>query len=439
MNTRDLSPILETAGLGSPARGLSATARTLEGSEILAIAYDVRDRIAQGDDILNLTVGDFAPTEFPIPASLKQRIGGAYDAGQTNYPPAAGVPELRRAVQELFAHRLGLGYPIESVIVGGGGRPMIASAYLALIDRGDRVVYGVPSWNNNYYTHIVGAEPVELATGPETFFFPKVEAIEPHLEHARLLCLNTPQNPTGTVMDTDALEHVSRRVVEENARRRARGTPALYVLYDQIYWLLTFTGARHTTPVSLVPEMAAYTIFIDGVSKGFAATGLRVGWAVGPQDVVKKMGAFLSHLGAWAPRPEQIGTAAFLEDSAAVDQHLSEMSEAVLRRLNLVADAVAALKADGWQVDCIAPQGAIYLSIRLGLAGLTPAGGQTLRSDEDVRRFILEQAGIALVPFRCFGVTQDCGWFRASVGSVSEAQCGTIHARLKRAFRMLNP
>ena len=439
MSATDLSPILEAADLGAPARGLSTTARTLEGSEILAIAYDVRDRITRGEDILNLTVGDFAPTEFPIPASLKEKIGQAYAEGQTNYPPATGVPELRRAVQALFAHRLGLRYPLECFMVGGGGRPMIASAYLALIDRGDRVVYGVPSWNNNYYTRIVGAQPIELATGPDTFFFPTVEDIEPHLENARLLCLNTPQNPTGTVMDSGMLEHLSRRVVEENARRRARGAPALYVLFDQIYWLLTFAGARHTTPVSLVPEMAAYTLFADGVSKGFAATGLRVGWAVGPQDVIKKMGAFLSHLGAWAPRPEQIGTAAFLQDSAAVDQHLAGMSEAVLHRLNLLADAVAALKADGWQVDCIAPQGAIYLSIRLGLAGRTGPGGQTLRTDEDIRRFILEHAGIALVPFRCFGVTQDSGWFRASVGAVSEEQCGTIHERLKRAFQLLNP
>ena len=432
-----IGPILESADLGSPARGLSTTARNLEGSEILAIAYDVRDRIARGDDILNLTVGDFGRNEFPIPEKLKERIAHAYDQGHTNYPPATGVPELRSALQGLFTRRLGLSYPLESFIVGSGGRPMIASAFLALLDRGEQVVYGVPSWNNDYYGRIVEAERVELTTGPETFFFPRAEDFEPYLETARLFCLNTPQNPTGTVMEPAMLEHLSRRVVEENARRRNQGQPALYILFDQIYWLLTFEGAQHTTPVSLVPEVAPYTVFADGISKGFSATGLRVGWAVGPQDVIHKMGAFLSHLGAWAPRPEQMGTAAFIEDQGAVDAHLAQMCRRVLERLRNVADAVNGLKKEGWPVECIEPQGAIYLSIRLGLTGRTTSNGRTLNSDEDIRRFILDEAGIALVPFRCFGVPRDSGWFRASVGAVSEAQCRGIRDRFERAFRLL--
>ncbi len=439
MEKIDLTSTLASAASMKPAeRGISSMAAQLVGSEILKIAAEVRAQIAAGESILNLTVGDFSSQEFPVPEQLSAGITKALAAGHTNYPPSSGVMELRESVKGLFERRLGLSYPIESTLIAGGARPMIAGTYLALLDPGDEVIYGAPSWNNNHYCTLTGAKAIEVPTTAATSFFPTVEQIEAHLSTARLLCLNTPQNPTGTVMPPDQLEHIARRVVEENERRKSAGRPQLYLMFDQVYWLLTFDGVEHATPVNLVPEVAPYTIFVDGVSKGFAGTGLRVGWALGPQDVIQRMSAILTHLGAWAPRPEQIATAALLDDDRAIDQHLGIMRSEVLARLKLLDEAVGALRDKGWDVESIAPQGAIYLSMRLDLRGKKTPDGVTIETDEQTRKYLLEAAGVALVPFTCFGVRENTGWFRASVGAVSKADCESIKDRLAMALDRLS-
>jgi aspartate aminotransferase len=209
-------------------------------------------------------------------------------------------------------------------------------------------------------------------------------------------------------------------------------------MFDQVYWLLTFGGVRHHTPVELVPEIVPYTIFVDGISKGFAATGLRVGWAVGPQDVIKRMGAILTHIGAWAPRPEQVATARLLSDRTAVDAHLSVMRREVFARLELLSRGVEALREKGHQVEAIAPQGAIYLSMRVDIRGKKTPDGTVIQTDEEIRKYLLHEAQIALIPFNCFGVKQDSAWFRASVGAVSKADCEAIGPRLEAALDRLS-
>lgn len=438
MKTIDVRAELDrAAALGPAARGISTMATNLVGSEILKIAADVRAMIARGEKVLNLTVGDFAPKEFSIPEALGAGITKAIAEGHTNYPPADGIPEIREAVRELFRDRLGLDYPLESILIAGGSRPMIAGTYMALINPGDAVVYGLPSWNNNHYCTLVGAEGIEVETTAAQGFFVRAEDLAPHLPRARLLILNTPQNPTGTVMSEEALTAVSRLVLEENRRREARGRPALYVMYDQVYWMLTFRGARHHTPVSLVPELAPYTIFVDGISKSFAATGLRVGWAAGPKDVIQRMSAILTHLGAWAPRAEQLATARLLRDPAEVDRFITRMNGELLARLELLAKGIADLKASGHPVEAIAPEGAMYLSIRISIAGKEAPDGTSITTDEQIRRFLLEHAGIAVVPFQAFGLRHDSGWFRASVGAVSKVDCEGIGQRLGAALAKL--
>jgi aspartate aminotransferase len=340
-------------------------------------------------------------------------------------------------VQAMFEQRLGLRYPLDSVLVLGGARPAIAGTYLTLIDPGEHVIYGLPSWNNNHYTVMVGGRAIEISSDASSRFFPRAEDLRPHLEKARLVCINTPQNPTGTVIETGELEKISRLIVEENERRKSSGRRALYLVFDQVYWLLTFGEVRHHTPVELVPEIAPYTIFVDGISKGFAATGLRVGWAVGPQDVIKRMGAILTHIGAWAPRPEQIATARMLSDRAAVDAHLVHMRREVLARLELLSRSVESLHAKGYDVEAIAPQGAIYLSMRIDIRGRRTPDGKRIETDEDIREYLLHEANVALIPFNCFGVKEDGAWFRASVGAVSKTDCEAIGPRLEQALERL--
>lgn len=412
-------------------------ATDLVGSEILKIAAQIRAMVAAGARILNLTVGDFNSKEFPIPTELAEGVTRALSEGHTNYPPSDGVLECREAVQELFRDRLGLDYPVQSVLIAGGSRPMIAGVYLALINPGDPVLYGLPSWNNNHYCTLTGAERIEIPTAAVSGFFFRKNDIESQISRARMICINTPQNPTGTVMDASIMREVSELVVEENRRRESAGRPSLYVMFDQVYWMLTFHGAVHANPVSLVPEMAPYTIFIDGISKALSATGLRVGWAVGPSDVIGRMSAILTHVGAWAPRAEQVATARILRDHDAVDRHLAKMNRELFARLDLLASGITALKAGGHDVDAIAPQGAIYLSLRINARGKRTADGRRLDTDEDVRTYLLSEAGIAVVGFQAFGLREDSGWFRASVGAVSKADCESIGQRLRGALERL--
>src|SRR3954453_17132511 len=286
---------------GDPRAGLCTMARDLIGSEILRIASEIRTAKARGETICDLTVGDFSSKEFPIPDKLREGVVRALAAGETNYPPSDGVLRLREAVREFYHRGLSLDVPLESVLIGGGSRPLIFATYAALVDRGDVVVYPVPSWNNNHYCHLVGAKGIAIATDPEHGFLPTAELLEPHLESARLVALNTPLNPAGTVLEAQTLRRICEAVVSENDRRAHLGHKPLYVLYDQVYWMLTFGEAKHETPVHLVPRMAPYTVFIDGISKAFAATGLRVGWSVGPRAVIAAMKDLLGHIGRRAP------------------------------------------------------------------------------------------------------------------------------------------
>ena len=401
---------------------VSHMARGLIGSEILRIASEIRALVAKGHKVCNLTVGDFSPKEFPIPEELRRLISEALDAGETCYPPSDGMLALREAVQRYYEQSLGLTYPLESILIAGGARPIIYATFRAVLDAGDTVIYPVPSWNNNHYTYMLGARAVEIPTDPEHGFMPTVEQLTPHLPQARLLCLCSPLNPTGTMLDSSVLAEICRAVLTENHARESSGRLPLILMYDHIYWSLTFGRMKHTTPVELLPQMAPYTVFVDGISKALAATGLRVGWGVGPPWIISRMKDILGHAGAWAPRAEQVALARFLADTRASATFLEGMQREVSARLEALYQGLVAMRERGLPVTAIAPQGAIYLSVRFDIIG---KGG--LQTNDQIRKLLLEKAGFAVVPFQAFGLKEDTGWFRLSVGAVSEAD---IHQAL---------
>ncbi|MGH7679139.1 MAG: pyridoxal phosphate-dependent aminotransferase, partial [Gemmatimonadaceae bacterium] len=394
----------------------SLLAEGLIGSPILKIAAEVRAAIAQGAKICNLTVGDFAPSEFAIPQLLSRELAAAIAKGETNYPPSTGMPALRKAVVEFCDRRLGLKVENDCVLITAGARPVIYGVYRIVVDPGDKVVYPVPSWNNVHYCQMSGGVPVEIPCDSTTGFLPTAAMLRGKLRDARLLVLNSPVNPTGTVLTRDQLAGICDAVLEENERRKGKDRP-LYLMYDQVYWMLTF-GVSHTHPVALRPEMARYTIYVDGISKSFAATGLRVGWGVGPANIIQQMSDLLTHVGAWAPRPEQVATTALLANDAAIDEYHGQMRGEVYKRLQALHDGIVGLKKEGLPVDAAIPSGAIYLSARFQLHG-KKAGSATLRSDDEVRSYLLKSAGLAAVPFSAFGQEEGSGWFRLSVGAVS--------------------
>jgi aspartate aminotransferase len=420
MTTYDLRPTTHD---------LSSLAQGLIGSEVLKIASEIRAAVAGGKQILNLTVGDFSPTQFRIPPELERDIIEALRAGETNYPPSDGTMELRRAVVRFYEDELALRYPVESVLIAGGSRPIIYAAYAAVVDPGDKVVYPIPSWNNNHYTYLMRGEPVEIAVGPETNFLPTAELIRPHVRDARMICVCTPLNPTGTVMSREEIARIAQLVVDENALRAARGDRPLFLLWDQVYWTLTFGDNRHYAPPQLVPEVTPYTILVDGISKAFASTGVRVGWTAAPAHITARMRDIIGHVGAWAPRAEQLATAKFLDDKAAIARYHETMIRELRLRLDLLHDGIESMRDEGLPVRAIPPQGAIYLSVQFDLIG------RGFATNEEIRHFLLDHAGFAAVPFQAFGLKQDTGWFRLSVGAVSPDAIRAGLDRVRDALR----
>lgn len=431
------SPAAAAAGgAGGPA--VSRMAGALVGSEILKIAAQIRAMRAAGATVCNLTVGDFDPHQFRIPRGLEDGIVAALRAGETNYPPSGGIDALRGAVGRFWERRLGLAYPPASIGITSGSRPGIYGAYRTLVDEGERVVYPVPSWNNNHYAHLVGAEGVPMACGPESGFLPTADALAPLVRdpRVRMVALNSPLNPAGTLFTADQLGAVCDVILSENRRRGAADRP-LWLMYDQVYWTLTFGGARHVDPVSLAPAMRPHTIYVDGISKALAATGVRVGWVAGPESVAKALNDVISHVGAWAPRAEQVAVARFLDDDAAMTAYQDDLLAGVRARLDALHAGVAAFAAAGHPVEAFAPAGAIYLSLRFNLIGRRTPDGTALDTNDAIRRWLLDAAGLALVPFQAFGIRADTGWFRASVGATSVAEIDEVVPRVGAALALL--
>ncbi len=415
---------------------VSKMAAGLVGSEIIRIGNQVSEQVRQGANICNLTIGDFDSKIFPIPAGLTSGIIEAYQAGQTNYPPAAGMGELRDSVSAFLKARQGLDYTANDILIAGGSRPLIYATYRALLDEGDRAIFPLPSWNNNHYCHLVGATPVAVPTLPENDFMPTAADLAPHVAGATLLALCSPLNPTGTVFTKEGLAEICDLVIAENKRRGSDEKP-LYILYDQIYWLLTFGQTQHYDPVSLRPELRNYVIYIDGTSKCFAATGVRVGFSFGPAIIIDKMKAILGHVGAWAPKAEQVATGKFLPQTAAVDEFLHGMKSRLQASLTALFDGLKDLKAQGYPVDAVAPAGAIYLTIKIDVLGRTAPDGTRLTTTAELTSYLIAEAQLALVPFSAFGSPASEPWFRASVGAETVESIAASLPRLKAALDKL--
>lgn len=396
-------------------------AETLIGSEIIKLGGEINKRIAGGAKIHNLTIGDFNPAIFPIPGFLTDEIVNAYREGQTNYPPADGIMPLRQSVSDLLWEKQNLRYTPSEILVAGGARPLIYAVYRTLIDPEDKVIFPVPSWNNNHYTHLATGQQILVETKPENHFMPVRSDIEAYTGEATLLALCSPLNPTGTMFGKEQLQGICELVLEENKRRKESGRKPLYLMYDQIYSLLRFGDKAHIDPVSLFPGLKEYTIFVDGISKSFAATGVRVGWAFGPEYIIAKMRSILGHIGAWAPKAEQVAAARMLDNKEVTGHFLEHMKSELSARLHALYKGFSEMKEQGLPVDVIAPEGAIYLSVRFSLLGRKYKDSD-IQTTFEIASLLISEASFAVVPFTAFGNAPGTEWFRISVGTCTLEQ-----------------
>ena len=415
---------------------LSHLSETLIGSEIVKLGGDIREKIRQGERIYNFTVGDFDPSIFPIPKELEDAIVEAYRKHFTNYPAAEGNLDLREAIVSFTKNMEALEYATNEVLVAAGGRPLIYALFRAICDKEDKIIYAVPSWNNNHYTHFVDGEHIVIEAKAENNFMPSADDIRPFIKEATLIALCSPQNPTGTTFKKSGLEAICDLVLEENKRRSAN-EKKLYVMYDQMYWHLTYGDIEHYNPVSLRPEMRNYTVFIDAISKVFADKCEQVGSSLGPTEIINKMKAILTHLGAWAPMAEQKAVAYYLGNRDAIKKYLSHFKKEIEERLRSIYDGFMSLKKEGLTVDAITPEAALYLTIKIDLVGKTTIEGKLLENQNDVTGYILNEAKLAVVPFYAFGASRNSAWYRLSVGTCRKNEIDEMIDKLREALKKL--
>lgn len=361
----------------------------MKPSASVTITQMARDKRAAGADVISLSVGE---PDFDTPQFIKDAAAAAMAAGHTKYPPVAGLPELRAAVADKFRRQNGLDVGPDDCFVGSGGKQVIFNAILGTVNPGDEVVIPAPYWvSYPDIARLAGGEPVIVPCAAEQGFKLTPAQLEKAITpRTRWLFLNSPSNPTGSTYSADDLRGLADVLLRH---------PHVHILTDDIYEELIYDGLKFATIAQVEPQLQARTLTMNGVSKSYAMTGWRIGYATGPQWLIKAMIKLQGQSTSGASTISQwAAVAALTGDRSFMDEWRAAFSE---RRL-YVADRLKAI--DG--LTCLVPEGAFYVYPSCAdWIGKTSAGGRVLESDEAVVLALLDEMGVACVHGAAFGLS----------------------------------
>jgi aspartate aminotransferase len=362
--------------------------KTLAPSSTLAVQAKAKELRARGVDVISFGAGE---PDFDTPQRIKDAALQAMRRGQTKYTEVGGVPELRAAVCAKLKRDNGLDYEPADILVSVGAKHALFTLVMALINPGDEVLVPSPYWvSYPEQVRLLGGVVVEVPTSETTGFDLDPAALAAAVTpRTKLVVLNSPNNPTGAVFSTVALEAVARLVVERR----------LWVVSDECYEAFTFEG-RHVSIASFGPEIKARTIVVNTCSKAYAMTGWRIGYAAGPRALIRAMTDAQSQV---TSNPSSIAQWAAVEALTGAQDEVAKMAGEFDRRRRLVIAGLNALPG----IRCVMPRGAFYAFPNVsGLFGRTwrrAEGPTVLASSLDVTAFLLEAARVAVVPGRDFG------------------------------------
>ncbi len=337
---------------------------------------------AQGRDIITLSQGE---PDFPTPAPICAAAVRAIAEGKTVYTPVAGVLSLREAICEKYERENALKFTPEQVTVGCGAKQVLFNALMATLDPGDEVVFPTPCWvSYPEMVKLAGGEPVPIETRSDEGFILQPENLRAALTmRTKWLMLNSPSNPTGAVYTERALAALADVL---------RDFPQVLVLSDDIYEHLVYGDARFCTLARVAPDMTERILTVNGVSKSYAMTGWRVGYGAGPLDLIKAMNTIQ---GQSTSHTCSISQYAAIEALRGSQEFILQFRTAFERRRDLMMEAFSQI--DG--LSCLRPDGAFYLFVDCQkLFGRSTPAGQVLENDNDVASYLLEDAGVAVVP-----------------------------------------
>ena len=381
---------------------LSATLARVKPSPTIAMNTRAQELKAAGQDVIGLAAGE---PDFDTPDHIKAAGIAAIRAGKTKYTAPDGIPELKAAICEKFRRENGLAYRSAQVSVSSGGKQILYNALMATLNPGDEVVIPAPYWVS--YPDMVllaGGTPVAVEAGIETGFKLTAEALEAAITpKTRWFIFNSPSNPTGAGYSWDELKALTDVLMRH---------PHVWVLTDDMYEHLAYDGFEFCTPAQVEPALYDRTLTCNGVSKAYAMTGWRIGYAGGPEELIGAMRKIQSQS---TSNPCTISQWAALEALTGTQDFIAPNNETFRRRRDLVLERLRAI--DG--IECPTPEGAFYVypSIK-GLIGKTTAGGTKLDTDEDFATALLEEAGVAVVFGAAFGLSPA---FRVSYATSDEA------------------
>ncbi|WP_372893741.1 pyridoxal phosphate-dependent aminotransferase [Rhodosalinus sp.] len=381
-------------------------------SPTVAASQRARELIAEGRDVISLSAGE---PDFDTPRHVKDAAIAALEGGKTKYTAPDGIPELKAAVAAKFRRENGLDYTPEEITVGAGGKQVIFNALMATLNPGDEVVIPAPYWVS--YPDIVrlaGAEPVIVETEMAAGFKLAPDALEAAITpRTRWVLLNSPGNPTGAGYARAELAALAEVLLRH---------PGVLVLSDDIYEHIAYDGFTFATPAEVAPGLRDRTLTLNGVSKAYAMTGWRIGYAGGPAELIAAMGKLQSQSTTCPAALSQWAAVAALEGP---QEFLSEACATYRRRRDLVVARLNAIPG----VMCPVPEGAFYVYPSIeGLMGRTTAGGRRIETDQDFTDALLEEQGVAAVFGAAFGLSPHFRVSYATSDAVLEAACARVAA-----------
>ncbi len=364
---------------------ISEKCRNIHPSVTLAIDARAKQLRAMGLDVIGFGAGE---PDFDTPRYIKSAARDALDAGMTKYTPVAGTVELRTEIQQKLLRDNGLDYELADIIVSSGAKQCLFNALSAILDPGDEVLLPSPCWvSYPEMVRMAGGVPVMVKGDEANGFLVDADALRPHVtERTKALILNSPNNPSGSVCSRALLEGIAALAVEKQ----------FYVISDEIYEKLIYDGEAHVSIASLGDEIRAQTIVVNGVSKSYAMTGWRIGYAAGPKAVIRAMTAFQSHSTSNPNSIAQHAAAVALTNGEKFMHDSLVEFDARRRLMHQLISEIPGLSA-------ALPKGAFYMMLNISALIGKSLNGRAIRGSDDFAEMLLESQKVAVVPARAFG------------------------------------
>ncbi len=368
---------------------LSDTLARVKPSPTIAVSNLAAELKAKGADVIGLGAGE---PDFDTPQNIKDAAKAAIDAGKTKYTAVDGIAELKQAICEKFRRDNALDYAPAQVTVGTGGKQVLYNALMATLNPGDEVVIPAPYWVS--YPDMVllaGGTPVIAEAQAQTAYKLTPEQLEAAITPStKWFIFNSPSNPTGAGYSAEELKGLTDVLMRH---------PHVWVMSDDMYEHLVYDGFEFATPAQVEPGLFDRTLTVNGVSKAYAMTGWRIGYAAGPEDLIKAMRKIQSQS---TSNPCSVSQWAAVEALSGPQDFIAANNETFRRRRDLVVEMLNAI--DG--VDCPVPEGAFYVYPSIaGLMGRTTPGGVAIDTDEAFAKALLEEKGVAVVFGGAFGLS----------------------------------